>query len=90
MDTPIYIGIEGARRALAEIGIELTHRQLKRAADPDANGNRKLPFFVDPIDRRLKIEKNTLLNIYAACQVEAKKKAKIKDEFNRNGLDHRL
>ena len=55
--TPTYIGIEGAKELLAGMGIHLTSRQIKRAADPDAHGRRKLPFFVDPIDKRLKIAK---------------------------------
>jgi hypothetical protein len=53
MTGPFFIGLEEARKTLAEIGIELTAKQLKRAADPDASGKRKLPFFVDPIDNRL-------------------------------------
>lgn len=72
MNTPEYIGIEGARRALEEIGINLTHRQIKRAADPDAHGRRKLPFFVDPIENRLKIDKSLLLDIYSRCQDDAR------------------
>lgn len=87
MTTPTYIGIEGARKALAEIGIHLTARQIKRAADPDAHGMRKLPFFVDPIDKRLKIEKNTLLAIYNRCQVNALNNAHIKPNSPQNGLD---
>ena len=57
MEPPKYIRIDQAREVLAEMGIELSERQIKRAADPDPNGKRKLPFFVDPIDGRLKIEK---------------------------------
>lgn len=66
-----YIGIEQARLVLAELGIELTPRQMKRAADKGASGMRKLPFFLDPIDGRLKIEKNTLIGIYIRRQVDA-------------------
>jgi len=87
MTTPTYVGIEGARKALAEIGINLTSRQIKRAADLDAHGKRKLPFFVDPIDKRLKIEKNTLLAIYNRCQVNALNNAHIKPGSIQNGLD---
>ena len=87
MSTPTYIGIEGARIALAEIGINLSSRQVKRAADPDASGKRKLPFFVDPIDKRLKIDKNTLLSIYNRCQAEAENNAKITPASLRKGLD---
>lgn len=90
MGTPVYIGLEGARVALAEIGITLTRRQIKRAADPDANGKRKLPFFVDPIDKRLKIDKNTLLDIYIRCQVNAENSAKITTASLRKELELRL
>lgn len=68
---PCYIGLEQARQVLAEIGVELTPRQMKRAADRDAHGHRKLPFFVDPIEGRLKIEKGTLVAIYQQLQSEA-------------------
>lgn len=71
MKLPCYIGLSQAREVLAEMGIELNERQIKRAADPDPNGKRKLPFFVDPIDGRLKIEKATLVDIYQRAQVEA-------------------
>tara|TARA_R100000935_G_C2835227_1_gene167716 strand:- start:697 stop:930 length:234 start_codon:yes stop_codon:yes gene_type:complete len=71
MEPPKYIRIDQAREVLAEMGIELSERQIKRAADPDPNGKRKLPFFVDPIDGRLKIEKGTLVDIYRKAQIEA-------------------
>lgn len=77
MKQPFYIGLEEARTTLAEIGISLTLKQLKRAADPDAQGRRKLPFFVDPIDKRLKIERGTLLEIYTSCQVQAENSARV-------------
>ena len=66
-----YIDLEQARAVLAQLGIELSARQMKRAADKDGDGMRKLPFFLDPIDGRLKIEKNTLLKIYFRRQVDA-------------------
>lgn len=71
MRPPCYIGIEQAQEVLAIMGVELNRRQIKRAADPDAHGRRKLPFFVDPIDGRLKIEKGSLVDIYRKAQVEA-------------------
>jgi hypothetical protein len=66
-----YIDIEQARVVLAELGIKLTPRQMKRAADKGADGTRKLPFFLDPIDGRLKIEKSTLISIYTHRQMNA-------------------
>lgn len=75
---PCYIGLEQARQVLAEIGVDLTPRQMKRAADRDAHGHRKLPFFVDPVEGTLKIEKGTLVEIYQKLQSEA-----VKD-FSRN------
>jgi hypothetical protein len=68
-----YVDLEQARLLLAEFGIELTPRQMKRAADKDASGTRKLPFFIDPIDGRLKIERGTLLGIYLRRQTDAEK-----------------
>ena len=68
---PQYIGLEQARQVLAEMGVELNARQMKRAADKDAAGRRKLPFFVDPIEGTLKIEKGTLVDIYRRLQIEA-------------------
>ena len=73
---PCYIGLEQARQVLAEMGVELSHRQIKRAADPDASGIRKLPFFVDPIEGKLKIEKGTLIRIYREAQIQAENSAK--------------
>lgn len=71
MASPHYIDLEQARKVLAEMGVELTTRQMKRAAETDAQGRRKLPFFVDPIDRELKINKQTLINAYLTRQIEA-------------------
>ena len=68
---PCYIGLQHARQVLAEIGVELTPRQMKRAADRDAHGHRRLPFFVDPVEGTLKIEKGTLVAIYQQLQSDA-------------------
>jgi hypothetical protein len=73
MDMPIYIGLSDARTELANMGIELSERQIKRAADKDAQGKRKLPFFVDPITGTLKIEKGSLVAAYRKLQVDAEK-----------------
>lgn len=76
---PCYIGLEQARQVLAEIGVELTPRQMKRAADRDAHGHRKLPFFVDPVEGTLKIDKGTLVAIYQQLQNDAVRDFKDKD-----------
>lgn len=76
MKLPCYIDLEQARQVLAEMGVELNARQMKRAADKDANGCRKLPFFVDPIDGKLKIEKGALMRIYMDLQAQAENSAK--------------
>jgi len=76
MKQPCYINLEQARQVLAELGVELSARQMKRAAQTDAHGKRKLPFFVDPIENKLKIEKGTLVSIYRKLQVEAENSAK--------------
>jgi hypothetical protein len=70
---PHYIDLEEARQVLAQIGVQLTPRQMQRAAEQDGQGHRKLPFFVDPIERKLKIEKNDLIGVYFRKQVEAQK-----------------
>ncbi len=70
---PHYVGLEEARQLLAQMGVRLTLRQLQRAAEQDAQGRRKLPFFIDPIERKLKIEKNDLIGIYFRKQAEAQK-----------------
>jgi hypothetical protein len=71
MKEPCYIDLEEARQVLAEMGVALSARQIKRAADMDRRGRRKLPFFLDPIEGRLKIEKGTLVRIYRDLQMKA-------------------
>ena len=85
MKQPFYIDLEEARKVLSNIGINLTKRQMKRAADKDAKGRRKLPFFIDPIEKKLKIEKGTLVEIYMRCSVEAERNAQtnLVDTFNK-------
>jgi len=73
MYVPEYIDLNAAREALREIGIHFNDRQMKRAAEMDGHGQRKMPFFKDPIDGRLKIEKRKLLGIYAGAQLAADK-----------------
>jgi hypothetical protein len=77
MKQPCYIDLEQARKVLAEMGVELNARQMKRAADKNAHGRRKLPFFVDPIEGKLKIEKGTLVQIYQNLQAQAENSAKV-------------
>jgi hypothetical protein len=77
MQFPCYIDLEEARQVLGEMGVELNPRQMKRAADKDATGKRKLPFFVDPIEGKLKIEKGTLVRIYRELQIQAENNSKI-------------
>lgn len=76
MNLPCYIGLSQARKILSDMGIVLSERQMKRAADADIHGRRKLPFFIDPIDGRLKIEKGTLVRIYRELQIEAESNAR--------------
>ena len=71
MDNLQYLNIGQAIQVLSGIGLELNERQMKRAAEKDFDGKRKLPFFIDPIDKKLKIEKSTLLNIYLNHQKTA-------------------
>jgi len=71
MTEPYYIDLDQARAVLAQMGVELTKRQIKRAAEKDAHGRRKLPFFVDPIEGKLKIDRNALIEAYVKRQVHA-------------------
>ena len=66
-----FITIDETIPTLAEIGIEMKLSQMKRAAEPDHKGLRRIPFFKDPIDRRLKIEKETLIGLYQTLHLEA-------------------
>lgn len=75
MDKLNYLNIQQAVEALSKIGLQLNDRQMKRAAETDIHGQRKLPFFIDPIDKKLKIEKSTLLNIYIDHQKTAENSA---------------
>lgn len=72
MQIPIYVGLSQARHILEKMNIILSPRQMKRAAEMDANGKRKLPFSIDPIDGKLKIERGDLVNAYMKLQAEAK------------------
>jgi len=73
MQMPCYITIEQARAVLAEMGVAVSVAQIRRASHLDASGKRRLPFFVDPIDGRLKIEKGTLVRIYRERQIQAER-----------------
>lgn len=76
MKPPCYIDLKQAQGVLSDMGVDLNDRQIKRAADKDAGGNRRLPFFVDPIDGKLKIEKGTLVRIYRELQMQAENNVK--------------
>ncbi len=66
-----YLGMDQAREVLANLGIVLSDRQMRRAAEPDAHGKRKLPFFKDPITNRLVIAETTLKQVYQTAQDKA-------------------
>jgi hypothetical protein len=72
MSAPTFITLMQARAVLADMGVSLTRRQIKRAAEMDAHGRRKLPFFIDPIDKKLKIDRGELVRIYQELQIDAK------------------
>lgn len=77
MTLPCYITLTQARAVLSEMGIDLSDRQIRRASEPDADGRRKLPFFRDPVDGRLRIEKGSLVGIYRAAQQEAETNSRL-------------
>jgi len=72
LQQPCYIDLKQARQVLADMGFALNPRQMKRAAD-----KRKLPFFVDPIEGKLKIEKSTLVRIYRDLQIQAENRSQV-------------
>lgn len=63
-DKPQLLTPDEARALLAEYNVNLNERQIRRAAEPNAAGERKLPFFVDPVTRTLRIERSALLRVY--------------------------
>jgi hypothetical protein len=79
MKPPEYITLTDSVQALSEIGIDVNLRQMQRASEPDAFGKRKLPFFKDPIDGRLKINKQSLLKVYMQCEVDAERNIRNPD-----------
>ena len=70
---PHYITLAQSIEALAQIGIMVSLRQMQRASEPDAQGHRKLPFFKDPIDGRLKINQHSLIKLYRQCEIDAER-----------------
>ncbi len=76
MKRPEFIGLEQARQVLAEMGVTLTLRQMQRAAELHPDGSRTLPFFIDPIEGTLKIDKQALINVYLMRHVEAQRRCK--------------
>lgn len=77
MTAPYFIDLKQAQQVLSDMGIELNEKQIRRAAEPDGQGQRRLPFFVDPIDGKLKINKNTLVSLYIERQVSAENNMRI-------------
>jgi hypothetical protein len=74
---PHFIGLEEARQVLAEMGVVLSVRQMQRAAELRPDGMRKFPFFIDPIEGTLKIDKRRLIEVYLRCQVEAERRCRF-------------
>lgn len=68
---PQYLSLDEAQELLARMGLQLSRRQIRRAAEKNASGQRKLPFFVDPIDKKLKIEQRDLISAYRKLQIDA-------------------
>jgi hypothetical protein len=78
MSAPCYLTLDPGRDVLAEMGVELTPRQMKRAPDKDAQGRTKFPFFIDTIEEKLRIEKGTLVRIYRELQNETERVYEVK------------
>ncbi|ODT65017.1 MAG: hypothetical protein ABS75_33225 [Pelagibacterium sp. SCN 63-23] len=73
MEIPHYLTVQDAQSLLAQMNVHVNIRQLKRTAEMDGAGKRKLPWFVDPIEGRLMIEKSALLSAYFNRQHEAER-----------------
>ncbi len=63
-----YLTIEEARATLAELNLKFSPRQMRRIAV-----ERKLPFFPDPANGRLKIAEDELHSRYRSAQNAASK-----------------
>ena len=70
-DISRLLDVDQARNLLSDLGIVLNERQMRRAVEPDAQGRRKLPFFRDPITKRLVIAEDALKQVYASAQTQA-------------------
>jgi len=81
IERPKFLNLDEARELLAEMGVILNERQIQRAAEPNATGQRKLPFFKDPIEGRLRIEKTALLRVYASLMKDAENNAIFTQEY---------
>ncbi len=68
-----YIEITQVPEALESIGVGVDIDQVKRACEPDAHGKRKLPAFLDPIKKKLMVNKFRLFEIYQHLEAEAEK-----------------
>ncbi len=54
----------------SEYGLEVSEKQMRRAMEP-RQGQRKLPFFPDPVTGRLVIKAETLKNLYKSASKQA-------------------
>lgn len=61
-----FIGLDAARRLLADRGIVLNDRQMRRATEPGPDGRRRLPFFRCPLTSRLICREDELLAAIAS------------------------
>lgn len=71
--TSQYVTIDQAHELLAPINPALKKDTLRKAAEPDAAGRRKLPFFKDPLTNKLLIDRKILLDMYQQRQADALK-----------------
>jgi hypothetical protein len=46
----------------------MTERQVRRAAEPDRAGHRKLPFFPCPVTGKLLISQDKLIKLYSDAE----------------------
>ncbi len=63
-----FLTLNAAADYLKSKGIPVKNTSLRSAAEPDAKGRRKLPFFKDPLSGKLIIDRDDLDRIYSHAQ----------------------
>ena len=73
MKQPCYIGLEEARQVLAEMGVQLTMRQMQRAADRTRRDDASCRSSSIPSSTSSKSKRTICISVYFRKQVEAQR-----------------